>query len=160
MVEREVVAEKSGRGGGRIGDFVRISLGDGWYSYGRVLRAPLFAFYDVRVREPLGLEELQLRPLLFRVWVMKSALTSGRWVIIGNRPLEKSVEQSPAFFKQDPITNDLSIYHEGKERRATREECESLERAAVWDPTHVEDRLRDHYAGVPNKWVEALRPRW
>jgi len=32
-----------------------------------------------------------------------------------------------------------------------------LERAAVWGPSHVEDRLRDHYAGRKNKWVESLR---
>ena len=34
-----------------------------------------------------------------------------------------------------------------------------LFRLAVWEPAHVEDRLRDHYAGAPNKWVESLRPR-
>jgi hypothetical protein len=27
----------------------------------------------------------------------------------------------------------------------------------VWAAEHVEDRLRDHYAGRPNQWVESLR---
>lgn len=27
----------------------------------------------------------------------------------------------------------------------------------VWSPEHVEDRLRDHFAGRPNKWEESLR---
>ena len=31
--------------------------------------------------------------------------------------------------------------------------------AAVWDPQHVEDRLRDHFAGLPNKWVQSLALR-
>ncbi|WP_448115483.1 hypothetical protein [Mesorhizobium amorphae] len=31
-----------------------------------------------------------------------------------------------------------------------------LECAAVWDPEHVVDRLRDPADGRPNKWVERL----
>lgn len=46
---------------------------------------------------------------------------------------------------------------ESVENPATPEECAVLERAAVWDPGHVEDRLRDHFAGQSNKWVESLR---
>lgn len=45
----------------------------------------------------------------------------------------------------------------GGEEPASRQELEGLEVAAVWDPEHVEDRLRDHFSGRPNKWVESIR---
>ena len=58
----------------------------------------------------------------------------------------------------------MSIYQEVPElaplyeRLAIAEECVGLERAAVWEPEHVEDRLRDHFAGRSNRWVESLKP--
>jgi len=41
----------------------------------------------------------------------------------------------------------------------SRTEADELEQAAVWSPNHIEDRLRDHFAGVPNQWVEIMRAR-
>jgi hypothetical protein len=42
-------------------------------------------------------------------------------------------------------------------RPAAPEECVGLEGVAVWDPTHVEDRLRDHYAGRPNAHLAYMK---
>jgi len=42
-------------------------------------------------------------------------------------------------------------------RKGTRKESQGLEAAAVWEPEHIEDRLRDHFDGKPNKWLESLR---
>jgi hypothetical protein len=52
-----------------------------------------------------------------------------------------------------------SLYEKGQIRPATKKECIGLEREAAWDPTHVEDRIRDYYAGRKNKWVESLKIR-
>jgi hypothetical protein len=94
---------------------------------------------------------------------MNHAVTRGRWQVIGSVPLSQEERSVPIrFFKQDALTGDLTIYWEGPEPGevhevpATREECMGLERAAVWEPEHVEDRLRDHFAGRPNKWLESL----
>lgn len=68
-------------------------------------------------------------------------------------------EQSIVYrsFQQDPMSGALSIYWEKPdgswgEDPATRAQCAGLERTAVWDPEHLEDRLRDHRAGRPNRW--------
>ena len=53
----------------------------------------------------------------------------------------------------------LKIYENGNVRAATRAECEGLEREAVWDPEHIEDRLSDYFSGKPNKWVDSLKLR-
>ena len=143
----------------RVGDIVAIKLKDGSYSFGIVLEEPLIAFYDCNFHEIRELEVVISEPILFMIWVMNSSVESGRWEVVGNTPLESSLDDSPRFFKQDPINKSFSICFQGKETPSTLEECQNLERAAVWDPEHVEDRLIDHYAGVPNQWVESLKAR-
>lgn len=88
---------------------------------------------------------------------MNRAVESGRWEVLGNEPLEQGLEEIPKFFKQSPLNKKFSIYYQGVEIPSTKEECQELERAAVWDPEHVEDRLRDHYDNVPNQWIESLK---
>jgi hypothetical protein len=143
----------------KLGAFVKIPFGDGIHGYGRILTAPLFAFYDVKTDQDLSIADIESKPVLFKLWVMRRAITSGRWEIIGVAPLEVELRNEPRFYKQDPINGKIGIYHQGHEIPATREECDGLECAAVWDAEHVEDRLKDHYEGNPNKWVESMRIR-
>ena len=140
-----------------VGDIVKIDLENGTFCFGRVLEEPLLAFYDLNVTDDPSLEEIVSSPILFKVWVMNHAITSGRWPVIGSLPLDEDLQQPVKFFKQDPISKELCIYINAEEIPASLAECDGLERAAVWNPEHVEDRLRDHYAGVPNQWVESLK---
>lgn len=139
------------------GDFLRIDLGNGSFAFARVLDFPLVLFYDALAEKRLSINEIVASRELFKIWVMKSAFSSKKWEVIGNSPLDASLFESPVFFKVDPISKKYSLYQGGAEVLACREQCEGLERAAVWDPVHVEDRLRDYFNGVPNKWVESLR---
>jgi len=140
------------------GDVLRIDLGDGTYAFGRVLPSTI-GFYDLRTPENLPVEEVVCRPILFQVWVMDYAVTKGDWPVIGHVPLTEELLEEPLFFKRDPITKQLSVYRgsTAEDRPATAAECRSLECAAVWDPEHVVDRLRDHSEGKPNKWLESMR---
>lgn len=149
------------------GQIVRIDLKDGTQAFARVLEEPLFAFYDrvYRRDESPSLEEICSLPIAFKIWVMNYAVTNSVWEVIGRVPLSPSLKEVPPFFKQDAITGAVSIYQgipelaPHYEKPATFDEVEGLECAAVWDPEHVEDRLRDHFAGRPNKWVEQLKIR-
>ncbi len=143
-----------------VGSVVAIALGDGTYAFGRVLREPLIAFYDWKNPETDDIEAIVSKPIAFTLWVMNHAVTRGTWPVIGQVPLTPDLLTEPLFFKKDPITKKLAIYRSstGKEIPATRDECAKLECAAVWDPEHVVDRLRDHFSGRPNKWVEMMRP--
>jgi hypothetical protein len=142
-----------------VGDVVRIDLGDGFHSYARVMGEALFAFYGGRVTNELPIDRIIGLPIIFQIPVMDPAITSGRWVVIGNAPLDDTLLNPPFFFIQDILNKDrFKIYESGgKIRAATKEECVGLERAAVWEPAHVEDRLRDHFANRKNKWVESLK---
>jgi hypothetical protein len=149
------------------GQVIEIALGQGKRSYARVLNEPLFAFYDkvYDINATPTLDEIITLPIAFKIDVMNSAVTSGRWSVIGKVDLSENLNDTPKFCKQDIITGELFIYQEVPElapyfeRRASFEECDGLETAAVWEAEHVEDRLRDHFAGQPNKWVEQLKIR-
>jgi immunity protein 26 of polymorphic toxin system len=138
-----------------------VPLGDDTYGYGLVLKDPLFAFFDFRsTMPPPPVEEVVRKPVAFRVCVMRYVITKGLWPVIGHVDVPAQLLAEPEFFKQDPMTGALSITKDGgDERPATLEECRRLECAAVWEAVHVADRLRDHFAGRPNKWYESTRPR-
>ena len=138
------------------GDIVEVPLSDGQSAYGRVLKSPLVAFYAIQAKAPLPVDQIVAAPVAFKVYVVHSAVKSGRWKIVGHAPLEDVLQKSPSFYKVDSITKQLSLYHHGQTVPATVEQCEGLECAAVWSAEHVESRLTDFFAGRPNKWVEAL----
>jgi hypothetical protein len=140
------------------GDFVLIPLGGETYGYGRVLPDAVVAFYDAFDRGKKSVDELPGSKILFRIPVMDHAIKNCRWPVIGHLPLEQGLRQPARFFLVDKLKKgDYRIYENGVIRRATRQECIGLENAAVWEPEQVEDRLRDHIAERPNKWVEALK---
>lgn len=144
------------------GDIVGIPLGNGQYAFAWVLSAPLMAFFDYRTDGQMTPDaaELANRTIAFRIWVVDHAVTAGRWTVVGHRNVPNDVAVAPWFYKQDPLSKALSMTQTGTEEvPASAEECSRLERAAVWEPEHVEDRLRDHFAGRPNKWVQSMTVR-
>ena len=144
------------------GDIVLIKLPNNSFCYGRVLADPLLAFYNLNTSQPLlDIDQIIEKNVLFKVWVIKHAITSSRWEIIGNRNLDSNLISSSLFFKQDMLTKEFTIYDSrtGLEISAGYDECKSLERAAVWEPEHIEDRLKDFFEGNANKWVESLKPK-
>jgi hypothetical protein len=142
-----------------IGDIVKIPLGDGTHTYARVLPEASLAFYDSRETKELAVEDVIKNPILFFVAVMHHAIKKGRWPIVGHVALNDDLQVPPRFIQDALDKNRFEIYEDGKIIRATRHECVELERMAVWEPEHVEDRLRDHYAGRTNKWLESLKMR-
>jgi hypothetical protein len=147
------------------GQVVLIELGQGNCSYARVLNDPLVAFYDLlcRTTGEISVDEVISSPVAFTLMVMNHAITRGRWPVVGRVDISPEFQVPPPFCKQDAVTGKLSIYQEvpelapNYERPARVGECLGLETAAIWEPEHVEDRLRDHFAGEPNKWVEQLK---
>lgn len=136
---------------------IEIELGDQTHVYGRVLRDASYAVYDSRSTKPESIDSVIDRPILFFVAVMDRAVKTGRWKVIGHRPLGEAESYPPPTFMQDRFDKKkYQIYERGQIRPSSRKECLGLERAAVWDPEHVEDRIRDHYAGRKNKWLESL----
>ena len=125
-----------------VGDVFQINLPTGKFAYGRVYQDALVKIYkkvtDEHNNPPIG-----SRNFLFQVGMYADLLTTGKLQIVGHDPF-KSEEDSwgdPSCI-QDPISNNYSIYHKGNIRDSTKEECEGLEKAAVWDLNHIIERIQ------------------
>lgn len=142
-----------------IGGVLKIELGDGYHTYARILPDAAYAFYDSRTQKDItDLNDIANKPILFITGVYNDAVTSGRWKKLGSLPLEESLRVPPPAFIQDPIDpNVFRIYHNGQIRPVDKEECLGLERASVWEPEDIEERIRNHYAGEPNIHLERDR---
>ena len=141
-----------------VGSLVKIPLGDNSHSYGIILPSPEMAFFDINTSDELDPSHIPESPVLFRAWVRKYAITSCRWPKVGKADIPFHLQNTIPRFIQDILNPKcFEISQGGVIRPASREECFSLECAAVWDPYHIEDRLRDHFAGIPNKWFESMK---
>jgi hypothetical protein len=143
-----------------LGAIIRISLGNGDFAFGQILDKANFAFFALKTKsEDPDINIIVSRPILFIVAVYDRAVTSGRWKKIGKLAIDESLLKLPNKFIQDSHTGKFEIYdaNTGETRSSTRDEVQDLECAAVWEPEHVESRLRDHYDGKENVWVNQLK---
>jgi hypothetical protein len=144
----------------RVGDVVAIPMNGSSYAYGRVMDT-LMAFYDLKTTEIVNVDTVIGHQRLFITSVAFAAVTSGRWKVIGNRPLEPELRGDTKFFRPNPSGQGFLIYVSKaqpkdayEEYEATAEECLGLEPLFSWDAHLLEERLEDHFAGRPNVHVE------
>lgn len=139
---------------------MRIPLPDGTFGYGRVLEEPFDAFYAYRTMNPeADLDKIASSPILFKLAVRYPAPSP--WKIIGWRALEERLTQPVVQFRQDIADfRRCTIFDTtGNARAVEPHECVGLERLAVWEQRHIEERLMDAFMGRPNATVERLRVR-
>ena len=98
---------------------------------------------------------------LFRIAVMNHAVKTGRWPVIGHEPLkgEMLVPATQIHLKTRSIRRFSAFMRTALLQPPQGNNAAGLERASVWEPEHVEDRLRAHYAGNVNHIVELLKLR-
>lgn len=143
-----------------VGDIVAVPMSGGRFGFAWVLAEPLMAFlgHVAPSTDSVSAADLRGKPVAFSVWVMNRAVTDGLWPVVAHGEVPEQFATPPLFFKQDPLSGALSTTRGGfEERTASADEVRGLERAAVWTPKQVVERLEDYFAGRPNKWVETLR---
>lgn len=142
------------------GAVLRVDFDPPRHSYARMLSDhPYLAFYAGVHEQPVAPEQAVTEPVLFVLAVHDRAYQTGRWPRVGAVPLADAGVKIPEYFMQDMFNPAKCriIDHLGNVRPARPEDCVGLERAAVWDAEHIEERLRDHHAGRPNPHLEHLR---
>jgi hypothetical protein len=122
-----------------VGAVVEIALADGSFAYGRVLRDAAIAVYremsTAPAKPPIGSRDYQ-----FVVGIYDDALAD--LTLVGQDPSVDSEEDwPPPFSVTDKISGQMSIYHHGEMRPAAESECEGLEPAAVWELSHIVERI-------------------
>jgi hypothetical protein len=130
------------------------------FGYGVVLEEPLVAFVDHHdAGGNVDVRVMATKARAFRIWVHNIPMSKGLWPVIGHIEPTAEDREPVTFFKKDPLKGTFSLVVGGQATPATLEQCQGVERAAVWEAQHVVDRLVDHFAGRPNRWVESLRAR-
>jgi hypothetical protein len=126
----------------KVGDVIQLTLEDGTYAYGRVLRDGAVAFYrhrsEVPNAPPIGSRDYQ-----FVVGVYDDVLKSEQCPVVGRDHSEDLEDEwPPEQVIRDVITGKVrDLYHKGVIRKAIGGEGEELEPVAAWGYEHVVDRL-------------------
>lgn len=144
------------------GAILEIKIDDQYYVYAQILRGGLgYAFFDYKsIKKLENFEVLNDAPVLFIIMVYDYIITKGEWLKVAKLPLRKELLVLPMQYIQDKSNpNSFELYNPntGEIISSTKEKCIGLESASVWAANHVEDRIRDHYLGVPNVWLQQLK---
>ncbi len=144
------------------GAILEINIENQYYVYAQILtKGHGCAFFDYKTKEKLAdVSVLKTASVLFVVAVYNDIITQGHWLKVGKLPIRENLSVLPMQFMQDMHNlGKIRLYNPntGEITPTTRDKAIGLERAAVWDAHHVEDRIRDYYLGVPNAICERLK---
>lgn len=144
-----------------LGSILEININNQYNVYAQILTEADYAFFDYKSQNNLSdFSVLETAPILFIVAVYDDVVTKGHWLKVGKLALRKELKVKPMKFIQDSLNPDqFELYdpNNGETIPATKDQCIGLEPAAVWEANHVEDRIRDHYEGKENVWVNQLK---
>lgn len=152
----------------KIGDFIKIDLGNNMVAYARIIVNGMLSFYKIdnpSDDEKQLIEQIRLSKPIFSIYVHKSVIHNDNWKIFANASLEPEIlENLPVFFRQDVLDPKicwLITTEPGFKKPITQQDCINMERAAVWDdPDQIEERLKDYFIGRLNIWAERLKVRF
>lgn len=120
-----------------------------------------YAFFDYKTTDKLkDLKILLGRPILSITSVYDDVITQGYWLKVGAIEVREDLQVQPMQFIQDALDQDsFELYNPNTSEilPAIKEEIKGLERAAVWEASHIEDRIRDHYNGESCIWLKEDR---
>jgi hypothetical protein len=140
------------------GSILEINIKNQYYTYAQILDKGGYVFFDYNSEKRLtDFSVLEDKPILFIICVYDDVIKQGHWPIVGKMNIRKNLNTQPMQFIQDALHPDRFEFYNpntGESTPATREKVKGMERAAVWEANHVEDRIRDYYNGVPCIWLE------
>jgi hypothetical protein len=155
--------EKRKRQKFKEGAVVKIVLSHNRIVFGRLLPSFQIGIYDCIYNkdfETSSIMEVYNLKTLFYCTFFKNIITNGLFEIVGFRELTSNELNSiPPSYNQDKVNiNDCVIfYYDGRERKATPQECIGLEKSSVWEAASLVERIEDLYAGKKNKYAELFK---
>ncbi|WP_197529178.1 Imm26 family immunity protein [Aeoliella mucimassa] len=131
------------RTAGKIGDVIEIPLSNGNFAAGRLYRESSIGIFSRKFRSHVRIEELVDLSIAFVVGCFDTAITKGNWPTIGNIPFDDSEDAwAPPRYIQDIINpSKYRIYHHGEMRPADPSEIAGLEKAQVYKPEQLVERI-------------------
>lgn len=141
-----------------LGAILEINIDNQYFAYAQILEEAGYVFFDYKSTKRLtDLSVLEKAPVLFMVAVYDNVVTQGHWLKVGKLEVREDLKVQPMQFIQDALhPENFELYdpNTGEITPSTKEECKGLESASVWEASHVEERIRDYYAGKVNRYVK------
>jgi hypothetical protein len=138
-----------------IGSILEIDIESNFF-YAQILGKAGYVFFDIKLTE--SIKDLKIldnvKPLFFTS-VYNDVINLGKWVKVGKLPIRDEFLKQPLQFihwPHDKVKWGIYDPNTGEIRNSTKEECRSLELAAVYDDKEVEERLLDHFSGKINRY--------
>lgn len=134
------------------GGIVKIIFDEPYYTYGRILKYGDVALYDCKTDHDIpDLQEIVNHPIIYKMMVNEGGVKYGRWPIIGILPLEESLQNTKYYLEDFGRPDFIKIIENGVIRfNVPKDEGIGLEVGTIWSPIHVEEFLKDYYAGKEN----------
>ncbi|MFL5787366.1 MAG: Imm26 family immunity protein [Flavisolibacter sp.] len=142
------------------GAIVKIKLSNNQVVFGRLLPGFHVGIYDWVVKQDENIPDIAsitVHSIFLYVRIFKDVVVKGIFEIIGFKELSSSdINDMPPHFKQNQSNfEECKIYYEdGKEIKATPQECLGLEGPIVWDAASLVNRIQNYYQGKKNPYVE------
>lgn len=154
--------EKKKRQRFKEGSIVKIELSGNRLIFGRLLPgvASMIGVYDFIVDKNdtiPSIDTIVSKNIFLYCGIYRDIINKGVFEIIGSKEfLETEQTKIPPSFLQDLVNIDdcVIFWPDGRERKATPQECIGLERSSVWEAEGLVQRIEDHYAGRRNFHVE------
>ncbi|MFN8356018.1 MAG: Imm26 family immunity protein [Spirosomataceae bacterium] len=143
----------------KSGLIVKIPLSEGYHTYARILDKKDFAFYKIKTKTEVTLDEIIASEIIFTGIVELWAITKLRWEVLGYRELESNIQNWPKYFIPDIVDREnYRIFEQGgiRDFNVTKEECNGLEYGIVWSPEGMEERINDFFEGRQNEHINFL----
>ena len=133
-----------------LGDFVVLPIEHDLYGFGRVLPVASMGFYDLISPDIPPVEEIEGRRFLFVTATEGWPIRSGRWKVIGNRPLPDALRAPMKYYLNPPGTDYVEIVEGNKIQPYAGEDLTKMEHFIGLSPWNVEERIRSYFAGRPD----------
>ena len=137
------------------GKVIKIELSNSMLVYGFVISDPIVAFSKAYKTPQTDWVSVFKSPS-FTICVMKYAHGKNGWAHVAQTDIAHLKNYEPTFYMYDNISKKFSTYKNNVESPSTKGECLHLECAAVWDKTHIEDRLLALSENRECKWVKSM----
>src|SRR5262249_24814413 len=119
-------------------------------------------FYDIRSKDLMRPDDLDQVPILSS-WVLSwKGVTTGRWPIVGLRPLERRLTEPVKFVSANPFKARIRLYgpaNNGDEIEVTTEQPHLMETDGIHPWWSIATRLANHFAGRRCLVAEGARYR-
>lgn len=123
----------------KVGNLYGISLPNGKFAFGRIMRDAGIAIYNHIGNDITDLpinEQYQ-----FIVGIYKPDINNDL-IFIKNIPFENEEQEwPPPSYIHNMVSGEYEIYYKGEISPSSKKECIGLERAAVWHINHIIDRI-------------------